>query len=203
LKGVAIDSENARCLALTEMITIMKGSDESIFRKFIEEQEIHECVKIVSTKFMQKVKDQGFADVNLSEINNRAIMCLWEEIKRWSFPKVKKTTELKNYLIQTIFYRLFEWFLEDKYEIPRNKQNDLWRLQRARRELKRKSGANPTVEELIKKLGPKWDRKRIQEIITYEGRLGGFVDLKSEDEYLDKLTLNEDEHLDSSPDSVS
>ena len=203
-ENIKVNSDEARCRALIEMINIIKNNPEDRFTDFIRETpEMQKVIKIVSSKFIQKVRENKWKEEGgYDEIERNAVLFLWKEFKTWKNPVIRKVSELENYLIGVVFYRLLVWFIEDKFGVPKEKQHALWRLKSVREKIKEKIGSYPRVEILVKELGSKWSREKVEELTRYEGNMLGFIDIDKEYRYFDKLKLDLERYLKSIENSL-
>lgn len=185
LKEVKLSDGEALCLAIAEMINEIKKADkteplkDTCFKVFIKIPLIAKCMKEAVKKVENKAIAMGLAEKSdfdaKTSVQLLAEGCLYDIIRDRTFDIIN-LDKLKNYLIVSMRPKLFARLIEVQCHISMSEQRLIRDVARIRNELYNKLHREPHSEEMIRKLGPSWDRDKLDEIYAYERQLKGFFE---------------------------
>lgn len=136
---------------------------------------------------MGKVRDRKLKDIEHKDIEDWALSFLHEIFigrRKFSFTS---TSDLKNFLIRSLQYKLMTWLIKERYGISESIQRNMRQVARVRAALqgKDKSGPSPCISDVLEKLPPNWNRSMVVEAYTYEEQIRGFINIDDEWVYFD------------------
>ncbi len=182
-----------------------QGSDEEKYYKELLEQHfgrpiIKEILSKVSSKVQHRIADMGLSD-EPRDITQEVFAYYLTLIRKGYYTKrnFKNMEELKGTLIKGLSLKATDEIIKIKYQgnLTETNLRMIRELLRAERELTQELYREPNDNEILKKLGPQWNREKIEEIYELKDELfkdERHIDIEEAQEFIEEVKRYEKEH---------
>jgi len=107
---------------------------------------------------------------------------------------MRKLKNLKKVIINGIFQELKKLYFQNEFGIIAEKQPILWEYFRTRKKIIDETGTMPDNKLLLKELNArnkrKWDKEMFFEMLAYEKKIKGYINIDEEYKYAGLVNNN-------------